>query len=210
MEKVFIAGPLKIRSLDKNIKERLDNIIQKKIEVLVGDANGIDKAVQEYLSSRNYRNTTVYCINKPRNNVGDWNIKSIPCGDATISFSEYVKKDLAMAKDTDFGFMIWNGKSNGTLNNTLNLLESGKKTRLYLKPAGVFYTIIKLNDLEKLLKNCDKEDLNIIDRKIKLFERIQILSQGNLFENADTNFRKEEHGCQLLAEEKGHYGVDDI
>ncbi len=210
MEKVFIAGPLKIRSLDKNIKERLDNIIQKKIEVLVGDANGIDKAVQEYLFSRNYRNATVYCINKPRNNVGNWNIKSIPCGDTTILFSEYVKKDLAMAKDTDFGFMIWNGKSNGTLNNTLNLLESGKKTRLYLKPAGVFYTIIKLKDLEELLSNCDKEDLNIIDRKIKLFERIQILSQGNLFENADNNFRKEDHDYQLLAEGKGHYGVDDI
>lgn len=124
MEKVLIAGPLKIRTLDKNIKERLDNIIQKKIEVLVGDANGIDKAVQEYLSSKNYRNATVYCINKPRNNIGNWNIKSIPCVDAAISFSDYVKKDIAMAKDTDFGFMIWNGKSNGTLNNTLNLLES--------------------------------------------------------------------------------------
>lgn len=36
MEKVFIAGPLKIRTLDKNIKDRLDNIIQKKIEVFVG------------------------------------------------------------------------------------------------------------------------------------------------------------------------------
>ncbi len=37
MEKVFIAGPLKIRTLDKNIKGRLDNIIRNKIEVLVGE-----------------------------------------------------------------------------------------------------------------------------------------------------------------------------
>jgi len=169
MEEVFIAGPLKIRTLDKNIKDRLDNIIQKKIEVLVGDANGIDKAVQEYLYSRNYRNTTVYCINKPRNNIGNWNIKSISCGGASVSFSDYVKKDIEMTKDIDFGFMIWNGKSNGTLNNTLNLLENGKKTRLYLKPAGAFYTIIKLKDLENLLSNCDKEDLKKIDGKIKLF-----------------------------------------
>lgn len=210
MEKVFIAGPLKIRTIDQNIKERLDNIIQKKIEVLVGDANGIDKAVQEYLSSKNYRNVTVYCINKPRNNIGNWNIKSISCGDASVSFSDYVKKDLAMVKDTNFGFMIWNGKSNGTLNNTLNLLESGKKTRLYLKPTGVFYTIIKLNDLENLLSNCDKEDLKKIDGKIKLFERIQVLSQGSLFENVDNNLRKEESDYQLLAEKKGHYGVEDI
>ena len=210
MEKVFIAGPLKIRTLDKNIKERLDNIIHKTIEVLVGDANGIDKAVQEYLSLRNYNNVTVYCINRPRNNIGNWNVKSIPCEHAIVSFSEYVKKDLAMAKDTDFGFMIWNGKSNGTLNNTLNLLEKGKKTRLYIKPAEEFYTIVKLKDLENLLSDCDKEDLIKIDKKIKLFERIQVLSQGNLFELEDNNIRKEEHDYQLLAKEKGHYGADDI
>ena len=114
MDKVFIAGPLKIRTLDKNIKERLDNIIRNKIEVLIGDANGVDTAVQEYLNLKQYSNVTVYCINNPRNNIGSWKIKSISC-EGTVSFSEYVKKDIAMAEDTDFGFMIWNGKSNGTL-----------------------------------------------------------------------------------------------
>ena len=143
MDKVFIAGPLKIRTLDENIEERLDNIIRNKIEVLVGDANGIDTAVQEYLNLKKYSNVTVYCINNPGNNIGNWKILSIPC-EGTVSFSEYIKKDIAMAHDTDFGFMIWNGKSNGTLNNTLNLLEQGKKTRLYLKPAQKFYSIIKL------------------------------------------------------------------
>ena len=79
MEKVFIAGPLKIRTLDKNINERLDNIIRNKIEVLVGDANGVDTAVQEYLNLKKYKNVTVYCINYPRNNIGNWKIVSIPC-----------------------------------------------------------------------------------------------------------------------------------
>ena len=94
--------------------------------MLVGDANGIDTAVQEYLNLKQYSNVTVYCINNPGNNIGNWKIKSIS-SEGTISFSEYVKKDIAMAKDTDFGFMIWNGKSNGTLNNTLNLRNSGRK-----------------------------------------------------------------------------------
>ena len=150
MEKVFIAGPLKIRTLDKNIKERLEYIIRNKIEVLVGDTNGIDAAVQEYLNLKKYSNVTVYCINTPRNNIGNWKIKSIPI-EGTASFSDYVKKDLAMSQDTDFGFMIWNGKSNGTLNNTLNLLGQGKKTRLHLKPAQKFYSIIKLKDFKGLL-----------------------------------------------------------
>ena len=184
MDKVFIAGPLKIRTLDKNIKERLDNIIHNKIEVLVGDASGIDTAVQEYLNLKKYSNVIVYCINTPRNNIGNWKIKSIPI-EGTASFSDYVKKDIAMSQDTDFGFMIWNGKSNGTLNNTLNLLEQGKKTRLYLKPKQKFYSIVKLRDFEELINECESEDLKKIDKKIKLYERINVISQGNLFGHSD-------------------------
>ncbi|MCD6397851.1 MAG: hypothetical protein J7L71_09950, partial [Spirochaetaceae bacterium] len=150
MEKVFIADPLKIRTMDKNIKERLDNIIRNKIEVLV---------------------------------------------------------NIAMAKDTDFGFMIWNGKSNGTLNNTLNLLEQGKKTRLYLKPVQKFYSIIKLKDFEGLLNNCDSEDLKKIDKKIKLYERINVLSQGNLFNVQNEFYNKTKEDNLLLALEEGQYEV---
>ena len=207
MEKAFIAGPLKIRTLDKNIKERLDNIIRNKIEVLVGDANGVDTAVQEYLNLKKYKNVTVYCINYPRNNIGNWKIVSIPCN-GTVSFSEYVKKDIAMAHDTDFGFMIWNGKSNGTLNNTLNLLEQGRKTRLYLKPEQKFYSIIKLKDFEGLLNNCDSENLKKIDKKIRLYERINVLSQGSLFDIQRKSYDKTKEDNLLLALEEGQYEVD--
>ena len=164
MEKVFIAGPLKIRTLDKNIKERLNNIIRNKIEVFVGEG--------------------------------------------TVSFSEYVKKDIAMAHDTDFGFMIWNGKSNGTLNNTLNLLEQGKKTRLYLKPAQKFYSIIKLTDFEGLLNDCNNENLKKIDKKIRLYERINVLSQGSLFDIQRKSYDKTKEDNLLLALEEGQYEVD--
>ena len=208
MPRVFIAGPLKIRTLDRNIMERLNNIIRNSIEVLVGDANGIDKSVQEYLFSRKYPHVTVYCINSPRNNVGSWKIESISVG-GKISFSDYVKKDIKMAEDTDFGFMIWNGKSNGTMNNTLNLLEQGKKTRLYLKPAHKFYSIVKLKDLEELLSTCDKEDLQKIDRKIKLYDRINSLAQRNLFDLQGEFHYKTDEDQLLLALEKGEYGVTD-
>ncbi len=187
-------------------KHNDDNIIRNKIEILVGDADGIDTAVQEYLNLKKYSNVTVYCINKPRNNIGNWKIKSISCK-GTVSFSEYVKKDIAMAHDTDFGFMIWNGKSNSTLNNTLNLLEQGKKIRLYLKPAQKFYSIIKLKDFEELLNDCDSEDLNKIDKKIRLYKRINVLSQGNLFGIQKESYDKAKEDNLLLALEEGQYGV---
>jgi hypothetical protein len=112
-----------------------------------------------------------------------------------------------MAKDTDFGFMIWNGKSNGTLNNTLNLLEQGKKTRLYLKPSQKFYSIVTLKDFEALLNDCDTEDIKKIDKKIRIYDRINVLFQGNLFESKNEKYFKEPDNHLLLALEKGHYGV---
>jgi hypothetical protein len=162
--------------------------------------------IQECLNLKQYSNVTVYCINNPGNNIGNWKIKSISC-EGTVSFSEYVKKDIAMAKDIDFGFMIWNGKSNGTLNNTLNLLEQGKKTRLYLKPEQKFYSIIKLKDFEGLLSDCDSENLNKIDKKIRLYERINVLSQGNLFDIQNESYDKDKEDNLLLALVEGQYGV---
>ena len=47
--KVFIAGPIAVKQLDSNIIQRLDSIIRNNCTVLVGDANGVDKLVQQYL-----------------------------------------------------------------------------------------------------------------------------------------------------------------
>ena len=128
---------------------------------------------------RKYRKVLVSCINNPRNNIGNWKIRSIS----------------------------WNGKSNGTLNNALNLLEQGKKTRLYLKQAQKFYSIIKLKDFEGLLNDCDSEDLKKIDKKIRLYERINVLSQGTLFDIQRKSYDKTKEDNLLLALEEGQYEV---
>ncbi len=46
--KIFIAGPRAITSLDENVEAKLNSIIEKGFEVLVGDANGIDRLVQSF------------------------------------------------------------------------------------------------------------------------------------------------------------------
>jgi hypothetical protein len=53
-------------------------------------------------------------------------------------------KDAKMAEDSDYGFMLWDGKSSGTLNNVLNLLSRQKRTLLYFSPTKEFVTIAKL------------------------------------------------------------------
>jgi hypothetical protein len=50
MIRVFFGGPRKIERLSKEMKERTDSIIANGYLILLGDANGADKAMQKYLS----------------------------------------------------------------------------------------------------------------------------------------------------------------
>lgn len=163
--KIFIAGPRKVTQLNKQVKDRLENIKRNNYTVLVGDANGADKAVQSYFNNVFYNNVIVYAVNcKPRNNVGKWGIKNIVLNQKEKDFSYYIAKDKAMAKDADYGLMIWNGKSRGTLNNIINLSILNKKTLLYFLPGKTFITINNLEDINKLISGCDSETRKIFDK----------------------------------------------
>ena len=68
-------------------------------------------------------------------------------------FDFYKEKDLAMAKVADIGFMIWNCKSKGTLNNMINLLTLNKELIVYLT---VINSLKKIANLDKLLNLLNK------------------------------------------------------
>ena len=133
MTTVFVAGSRAISKLNDQIRERLDNIMRQQLSVLVGDANGADKAVQAYLAKCAYRNVTVYSMQVSRNNVGDWPIKH-HFGGPTAKHDRhfYGIKDLAMTKDATWGFMLWDGESKGTLTNVVNLLNTKKRRRYFI------------------------------------------------------------------------------
>ena len=169
MTKVFIGGSRKMTSLNKDIKGRLDNIIQKEYSVLIGDASGADKSVQKYLFDKGYRNVNVFCMgNECRNNIGNWKTKHITETTNRKDYHYYSIKDLKMASETDYGFMIWDGKSKGTLNNIINLLKEHKKVLVYFSPNKEFYKLITFDDLEKLLTRCEKKFLEIFEGKFKI------------------------------------------
>lgn len=169
MTKVFIGGSIKITKLNKDIKHRIDNIIQKEYIVFIGDANGTDKAVQEYLFDKGYKNVRVFCMgNECRNNIGNWETRHIEETMSRKDYYYYSIKDLEMAKETDYGFMIWNGKSRGTFNNVINLLKENKKVLVYFSPTKEFYNLITIDDLEKLLAKCEKKFLEVFEEKSKV------------------------------------------
>jgi hypothetical protein len=169
MTKIFIGGSRKLSRLNDDIRGRIDSIMQNGYTVLIGDANGADKSVQKYLFDKNYRSVFVFCVGRfCRNNIGHWETMSVKEPSNVRDFHYYSIKDLEMVKEADYGFMIWDTKSKGTLNNMINLLKENKSVVVYLSGDKEFYTLRTFDDLEKLLSRFDKNHLETFEEKLKL------------------------------------------
>ncbi len=151
MKKVFIGGSRKLSKINSELKGRIDNIIKNNFIVLIGDANGVDKSVQKYLLEKEYKNVYVFCMdNKCRNNLGEWNVRYIKSSLSKRDYKYYSIKDNEMAKETDYGLMIWDGTSRGTLNNVINLMKYNKSCLLFVSVDNAFYNLKSFNDLESI------------------------------------------------------------
>ena len=179
MTKVFFGGSRHIGRLNKNIRERAAKIISEGLYVLVGDANGADKAIQKYFSDNAYPNVMVFYAGRAcRNNLGQWPTRAVPVDRTKHDFAFYTAKDVAMSEEADYGFMIWDGESQGTVNNILNLLERGKKVVVYISPEKEFLTFKTPTDANELLSRVDPELADALDKKIGFRRRIAASQQA--------------------------------
>ncbi len=106
MTKVFIGGSRRVTRLNADVQRRINKIIEQGFPILVGDANGADKAVQTYLRSRRYHKVDVFCTaGDCRNNVGDWPIRTVPAPAGSRGFDYYAVKDDRMAEEASVGLM---------------------------------------------------------------------------------------------------------
>ncbi len=155
MIRVFIGGSRRVSRLDEQVKGRLDEIIRKQLPVIIGDANGADRAVQDYFHQHAYGHVDVYCTGgRCRNNAGNWKIRPVPApAGGKRDFEYYSAKDRLMADEGSVGFMLWDGKSRGTLANVLRLIEQGKKAVVYLAPAKQFTTLRNMSDWDQFTGN---------------------------------------------------------
>ena len=71
---VFISGKVKYdQPIDDNIKAQVDAIMKAGANIVIGDAPGADKRVQDYLAEKGYTKVKVYTTDDDaRNNVGNW------------------------------------------------------------------------------------------------------------------------------------------
>lgn len=185
--KVFIAGSMNIKHLDAKVKERIDNIVAQDFEVVVGDADGADTSIQWHLFNLGKAaKTTVFCSGEsPRNNVGDWPVQAVETLHAQGSRAFFTAKDLRMAEIADFGLMIWDAKSTGTLSNVLELLVRKKKSVVFVNKAKAFKNVGTVEQLEELLGLMSPHAKQKADEKIRLSERIEAIkhdqAQGQMF-----------------------------
>ena len=135
MTKIFIGGSRRVSRLSAQVRKRIDNITAKNFPILIGDANGADKAVQSYLHSKHYSNVEVFCSEgECRNNIGNWEVRNVPADTHDRSAQFYSAKDRAMTYEADIGLMVWDGKSVGTLLNAMQLISLKKKVVVYVVP----------------------------------------------------------------------------
>lgn len=166
MKTIFFSGSRSIKTLPILVKERIcHNILTSNFQLVVGDANGADRAFQQLFVDNDYANVEIYCSgNAFRNNLGHWQVNFVPSNKTGRAF--YTEKDKKMAQIANYGFVLWDGESIGSLNNIAELLEQQKSSLLFYQPNQNFMTIKQIDDLLPLI------DDNLTD---------EILKKGNAF-----------------------------
>jgi len=183
MTKVFIGGSRRISRLSPEVQSRLNRIIEKCLPVLIGDANGADKAVQQYLYRKGYKLVEVFCAEDIcRNNLGGWPVRIVPSNGKRRDFNFYTTKDRVMAEEASVGFMIWDGKSVGTLLNVLRLVRQQKTVVVYITSAKKFVNLNKREDWKRFMNRCTPDIWQRLESKAAAEQQYnRPLHQANLF-----------------------------
>jgi predicted XRE-type DNA-binding protein len=182
MATVFIAGSITISHLHEKVQQRISKIVSSNLHVVVGDADGADTAIQKYLNDCGANNVTVYCSGAtPRNNVADWPVHRVHSNARAGSRAFFVAKDLEMARCSDYGLMVWDCQSTGTLSNVIELLTERKKSVVFVNKNKDFVTITDKASLDQLLLFMADRARAKAEAKIGLAAKLAALKQEQLF-----------------------------
>lgn len=181
MKTVFVAGSITIKKLAPQIVERLKKIVDKNFNVVVGDATGVDSSVQQELLQLGCRAATVFSSSiRPRNNLGSWPVKVVHTDHTPGTRAFFTAKDIKMAEAADYGLMVWDTKSPGTLSNVIELLSRKKYSVVFINKSKEFIVIKEPKDVDKLISCMSASALEKVEEKIKLSERLARLKNEQI------------------------------
>ncbi len=172
-----------------------ENIIKEGFTIFIGDANGVDSAIQEILLNKKYKKVKVYCAgNYPRNNIGGWEIVTIQTDHKPNTRLYFTAKDIEMANNCNFGLMVWDSNSTGTLSNVLELLQQKKTSVIFVNKLKKFFNVSNIAEFENLVSIMSDSAFDKANKKIKLREKILSAKhkQFGLFPEASKSHRKKQ------------------
>lgn len=138
-KRVFVSGSSKTqdetsvyyrKELPDQIKDRLRRFVDEKAEIIVGDAPGIDRQVQNFLNDLGYSNVQVYGPGKKVRYSANskWKTNPIDAPEFEVGSREWLaKKDLEMEKASTEGLaIVLDEGSKATRKNIDRLISNNK------------------------------------------------------------------------------------
>ena len=143
-ETLFVSGSSKTqdkesgyfrKDLSSSVKKELDKSMKSGEKIIVGDAPGIDRQVQEYLNSKGYNNVEIYGPGtKVRYSANKkWKTNPIDAPQYERMSPEWLReKDIAMTNEATKGLaVILDEGAKATRNNVERLEQQGKDVKIY-------------------------------------------------------------------------------
>jgi len=124
-KKLLLMGSSAFNAMElpAEVRERIDEAMDSKMNIIVGEAHGACRLFQDYLKSKGYRKVIVGHAVKIRYNAGNW--RDFQYG------KDLKERERKMIEDCDAAIIIWMNKS-GVIAENLELLKRLRKpTFLY-------------------------------------------------------------------------------
>ena len=141
---IYVSGSSKTQSKDsgyyrkrlpKEIKGELKSYMKSGNKIVVGDAPGIDRQVQEYLKKKRYKNVEVYGPGQQVRYSASkkWKTNPIDTPEFEKGSPEWLrKKDIAMTNIANAGLaVVLDEGAKATRNNVQRLIDQNKNVKVY-------------------------------------------------------------------------------
>ena len=132
----FKESPYYRKNLPRGVRKELKSSMKMGDKIIVGDAPGVDRQVQDFLAKKKYSNVEIYSPGtESRYKAGkDWVNHLINDTEHEPGSKEWLaKKDKAMTKAATKGLaVILDEGSNATRNNISRMESQGKSSKVYM------------------------------------------------------------------------------
>ena len=190
------------KELPRAIRRELDKVVKAGSKVVVGDAPGVDRQVQNYLNKKQYKNVEIYGPGKQvryNANNKDWKVKTVNDPKHPVGSKEWLaKKDEAMTNASTKGLaVVIDDGAKATRANVERLKNQNKDVKVYSLNKGASDRWVS-KDQRHYDTDVDsaKERLKIAKEKLK---EAQESDNVNAFEKASRNL---EFARRDLSDEK--------